>query len=41
LDGDNVVKFHKLPEMQQLTLKVLHWEERDKQPFVKKAQLVA
>jgi hypothetical protein len=29
-DGDNVVEFHKLPEMQPVTLKVLRWEERDK-----------
>jgi len=41
LDGDNVVEFHKLPEMQQVTLKVLRWEERDKRLIIKEAQLVA
>jgi hypothetical protein len=30
LDGDIVVEFHKLPEIQQTTLKVLRWEERDR-----------
>jgi len=29
LDGDKVVEFPRLPEMQQVTLKVLRWEERD------------
>ena len=29
LDGDNVIEFHKLPEFQQVTLKVLRREERD------------
>jgi hypothetical protein len=41
LDGDIVVEFHKLPEMQQVTLKVLRWEERDKRLVVKEAQMVA
>jgi hypothetical protein len=41
LDGDNVVEFPKLPEMQQVTLKVLRWEERDKRLVIKDAQLVA
>ncbi len=41
LDGDNVVEFHKLPEMQQVTLKVLRWEERDKRLIIKEAQMVA
>ncbi len=41
LDGDNVVEFHKLPEMQQVTLKVLRWEERDKRLIIKDAQMVA
>jgi len=40
LDGDNVVEFHKLPEMQQITLKVLRWEERDKRLVIKEAQVV-
>ena len=41
LDGDNVVEFHKLPEFQQITLKVLRWEERDKRLVIKEAQMVA
>ena len=41
LDGDNVVEFHKLPEMQQVTLKVLRWEERDKVLMIKDAETVA
>ena len=41
LDGDKVVEFPKLPEMQQVTLKVLRWEERDKQLVIKEAHLVA
>jgi hypothetical protein len=41
LDGDNVFEFHKLPEMQQVTLKVLRWEERDKRLVIKEAQMVA
>jgi len=41
LDGDKVVEFPKLPEMQQVTLKVLRWEEKDKRFIIKEAQLVA
>ncbi len=41
LDGDNVVEFPKLPEFQQVTLKVLRWEERDKRMVIKEAQMVA
>ena len=41
LDGDNVIEFNKLPEMQQITLKVLRWEERDKRLVIKEAQIVA
>jgi hypothetical protein len=41
LDGDNVVEFPKLPEFQQVTLKVLRWEERDKRLIIKEAQMVA
>ena len=41
LDGDKVVEFQKLPEMQQVTLKVLRWEERDKHLIIKEAQMVA
>ena len=41
LHGDNVVEFHKLPEMQQVTLKVLRWEERDKRLVIKEGEMVA
>jgi hypothetical protein len=40
LDGDNVIEFHKLPEMQQVTLKVMRWEEKDKRFIIKEAQMV-
>jgi hypothetical protein len=40
LDGENVVTFPKLTEFQQVTLKVLRWEERDKRLVIKDAQLV-
>ena len=41
LDGDKVVEFPKLPEFQQVTLKVLRWDERDKRLIIKEAQMVA
>ena len=41
IEGDKVVEFHKLPEMQQITLKVLRFEERDKRLVIKEAQIVA
>jgi hypothetical protein len=41
LDGDKVVEFPKLPEMQQVTQKVLRWEERDKRLIIKEAEMVA
>jgi len=41
LDGENVVAFPKLPEFQQITLKVLRWEERDKRLVIKDAEMVA
>lgn len=41
LDGDNVVEFPKLPELQQVTLKVLRWEERDKRLIIKEADRVS
>ena len=41
LNGDKVVEFPRLPEMQQVTLKVLRWEERDKHLVIKEAQMVA
>jgi hypothetical protein len=41
LDGENVVAFPKLAEFQQVTLKVLRWEERDKRLVIKDAEMVA
>ena len=41
LDGDNVIEFHKFPEFQPVTLKVLRWEERDKRLVIKEALMVA
>ncbi|HEX4121738.1 MAG TPA: hypothetical protein VH619_14040 [Verrucomicrobiae bacterium] len=41
LDGENVVAFPKLPEFQQVTLKVMRWEERDKRFLIKEAEMVA
>jgi hypothetical protein len=41
LDGETVVEFPKLPEFQQVTLKVLRWEERDKRLVIKDAEVVA
>jgi len=41
LDGDNVVEFPKLPEFQQITLKVIRWDERDKRLVIKEAQIVS
>jgi hypothetical protein len=41
LDGENVVAFPRLPEFQQITLKVLRWEERDKRLLMKEAEMVA
>lgn len=40
LDGDKVVEFPKLPEFQQITLKVIRWEERDKRLVIKEAEMV-
>lgn len=40
LDGENVVEFPKLPEFQQVTLKVLRWAERDKRLVIKEAIVV-
>ncbi len=40
LDGENVVAFPKVPEFQQLTLKVLRWEERNKGLVIKEAEIV-
>ena len=41
LDGENVIEFPKLPDFQQVTLKVLRWEEKDKRFVIKDAELVA
>ena len=41
LDGENVITFPKLPDFQQVTLKVLRWEEKDKRFVIKDAELVA
>ena len=40
LDGENVTEFPKLPDFQQVTLKVLRWEEKDKRFVIKDAELV-
>ncbi|MGP8199679.1 MAG: hypothetical protein ACLQU4_09280 [Limisphaerales bacterium] len=36
----NVVAFPKLPEFQQVTLKVLRWIEQDKRLVIKEAEMV-
>ena len=41
LDGENVIAFPKLPDFQQVTLKVLRWEEKDKRFVIKDAELVS
>ena len=42
VNGDcGVVAFLKLPELQQVTLKVLRWEERDKRLVIKEAEIMA
>src|ERR1035437_2015825 len=41
LDGENVIQFPKLPDFQQVTLKVLRWEEKDKRFVIREAELVA
>ena len=41
LDGDKVVEFPKLPEFEQVTLKVLRWKERDKRLVIKEAQFTS
>ena len=41
LEGESVVTFPKLPEFQQVTLKVVRWEERDKHLVIKDAEMVA
>lgn len=41
LEGDKVVEFPKLPELQTVTAKVMRFEERDKRLVIKEAQVVA
>lgn len=41
LDGENVIAYPKPPDFQQVTLKVLRWEEKDKRFVIKDAELVA
>jgi len=40
LDGDRTVAFTKPLEFQQLTLKALRWEERNKGLVIKEAEIV-
>jgi hypothetical protein len=40
-EGENVVAFPKLAEFQQITLKVLRWEARDKRLVIKEVQMAA
>ena len=40
LDGENVIEFPKLKDFDQVTLKVLRWEEKDKRFIIKDAELV-
>ncbi len=40
LDGEKVIEFPKLKEFDQVTLKVLRWEEKDKRFIIKEAELV-
>lgn len=39
LEGENVVEFPKLVELQQVLLKVMRWEERDKRLIIKEAMI--
>jgi hypothetical protein len=40
LDGENVIEYPKLPEFQQVTLKVLRWEEKHKRFIIREAELI-
>lgn len=40
LEGEIVTAFPKLSEFQQVTLKVLRWEERDKRLLIKDAEVL-
>jgi hypothetical protein len=41
VDGETVTMFPKLPDFQQVTLKVMRWDERDKRLVIKEAELMA
>ena len=41
VDGETVTAFPKLPDFQQVTLKVMRWDERDKRLVIKEAELMA
>ena len=40
VDGENVIHFPQLPDMQQVTAKVLRWEEKDKRFVIKEAEVM-
>jgi hypothetical protein len=40
LDGEAVTAFTKLPDFQQITVKVIRWEERDKQLVIREGESV-
>ncbi len=40
LEGENVIEFPKLPNLQTVTLKVLRWMEKDRWFVIKEAELV-
>ena len=40
IEGDNVTEFGKLPEFQTIWLRVIRWEERNKQLVIKEAQML-
>jgi hypothetical protein len=36
-DGENVIEFPNLVDLQQVLLKVMRWADRDKRPILKEA----
>ena len=40
LDGESVVDFPRLPELQPITLRVLRWDERNKGLVIKEAERI-
>ena len=40
LDGEKVIEFPKLKDFEQVTLKVLCWEEKDKRFIIKEAEVM-